>query len=364
MEEQGVKEAVGKRYRCNSCGSQLVHNAAQGKLVCESCGNSQEIPKESASAAQEYDLEETIRSGRFQRGWGTDLRSIRCRNCNAVSEISLTVAATECPFCGSTQILEEKPPEDVVTPETVIPFAVDNNMAVASFRSWIGSGFASFFRPSALRRNLRMGKISGMYLPFWTFDADTHAAWTAMAGYYYYVEERAGSGNLRRVQKTRWEPASGALDKFYDDELVFASRGLERPMVEHIYPYDMKKLVPYKPEYMAGWGAERYTVGLKEGWEIGKNLIYNKILRACEGAVPGDTHRDLNVSVSWGNWTFKHVLLPVWVANYEFGGKVYRFLVNGESGRVHGEAPISWLKVAAFVFVVLVIIAIIFSVSK
>ncbi|MBA4372957.1 MAG: zinc ribbon domain-containing protein [Thermodesulfovibrio sp.] len=365
MEGLHMKEIAGKKYTCSSCGSQLLHNAARGMLVCESCGSSREIPKdEAATGPQEYDLEETLRSGKFHRGWGTELRPIKCRTCGAVSEISLTVAATECPFCGSTQIIEEKPPEDVMTPETVIPFAIDRNKALSSFGTWLGSGFASYFRPSRLKGNWRMGKISGMYLPFWTFDADTYSTWTAMAGYYYEVEERDSSGKIHRVRQTRWEPADGSHAEFYDDELVFASRGLERLMVERIYPFDMTKLVPYKPEYMAGWGAERYTVGLQEGWETGKGLMFDRIVSACGSAVPGDTHRDLDVRTSWRDMTFKHVLLPVWVANYDFGGKVYRFLVNGESGRVHGEAPISWYKVSAAVFVVLVIVLIILLVSK
>lgn len=343
----------------------MTHHPAQGKLVCSYCGYSEDIAAEKEKTeAKEYDLEEALRSGVFKKGWGTELKSIACKSCGATCDISPTVAATSCAFCGSTQVMEQKGAEDVFTPETVIPFTVDKNKALDSFKQWIGGGLAAFFRPSALKSNWNLGKIAGMYLPFWTFDSDTHSRWNAMAGHYYYEEVRDSAGNKKKERRTRWEPASGSHQEFFNDELVFASKGLNRNMVERIYPYDLKKLTPYKTEYLAGWGAERYTVGLKEAWETGKKLISEKIQSACARKVPGDTHKDLRVSTSWRNMKFKHVLLPVWVANYEFGGKVYKFLVNGENGKVHGEAPLDWVKVIAAVVIGLVIAGILYAVLQ
>ncbi len=339
----------------------MTHDPAKGKLVCQFCGYSEDIAVDSVKTeVKEYDLEEALRSGNFKKGWGTEMKSLSCKSCGAVSEISPTVQATACPFCGSSQVIDEKPSEDVFTPENLIPFLVDKNKALESFGQWMGTGFAAFFRPAAVKKNWNLGKINGMYLPFWTFDADTYSTWTAMAGHYYYVDERNSKGEMEKVRKVRWEHASGAHKEFYNDELVIASKGLDKGMVEGIEPYDMKKLVPYKSEFLAGWGAERYTVDLKEGWEIGQKQIADKIRDACGKEVPGDTYKDLNVNTSWNDMKFKHIILPVWVATYEFGGKTYRFLVNGESGEVSGEAPLDWVKVIVTVVILCAIAAVIY----
>lgn len=341
----------------------MTHDAAKGKLTCGYCGYSEDIVVEKTEV-KEYNLEEALRSGNIKKGWGTELKSLSCKSCGAVSEISPTVQSTTCPFCGSSQIIDEKPPEDVFTPENLVPFIVDKNKALESFKVWIGSGFAAFFRPSALKSNWQIGKINGMYVPFWTFDADTHSRWSAMAGYHYDVEEKQSDGTTKKTQKTRWEPASGAHKQFYDDELVCASKGLDSGMIETLEPFDMKKLTPYKTEYLAGYGAERYTVDLKQGWGIGQKQIQEKIRDACAKAVPGDTVKDLNVNTSWNDMKFKHILLPVWVATYEFGGKTYRFLVNGESGEISGEAPLDWVKVIVTIVILCAIAAVIYFISS
>jgi hypothetical protein len=49
--------------------------------------------------------------------------------------------------------------------------------------------------------------------------------------------------------------------------------------------------------------------------------------------------------------TFKHILLPVWLAAYKYRGQTYRFVVNGRTGRVQGERPYSAWKIGFAVVV-------------
>ena len=39
-------------------------------------------------------------------------------------------------------------------------------------------------------------------------------------------------------------------------------------------------------------------------------------------------------------------MLPVWIATYRFENKVFRLLVNGQTGEVVGETPTVWWKIA------------------
>ncbi len=62
--------------------------------------------------------------------------------------------------------------------------------------------------------------------------------------------------------------------------------------------------------------------------------------------IGGDRQRVHGVETEIREVTFKHVLLPVWVAAYRFRGQSYRFVVNGQTGTVQGERPWSAWKIA------------------
>jgi hypothetical protein len=255
----------------------------------------------------------------------------------------------------------------LIAPESLIPFQIDQKTAITKFRTWLGKGW---FRPNEVKRiaNRAEARVQGVYLPFWTFDAQTHAQWWAEAGYYYYVTQQytvtvdgKRQTRTRQVRKTRWESASGRRDDFFDDVLVYATKSVKESILRKIYPFDTQKVVPYRPQYLAGWRAEEYQIDLAKGWEMGQETINNRVRSACASDVPGDTHRNLRVQTKFDNLTFKHTLLPVWLASYRINNKIYSFMVNGQTGKVQGEAPISWWKVALAVLIVLIILALIFA---
>ena len=142
----------------------------------------------------------------------------------------------------------------------------------------------------------------------------------------------------------------------HDDVLVVASQGLPRKIAQRFSTFDTSRLMPYDPRYLAGWRAEEYAVELGEAWTEAQQTIEQEQYARCGRDVPGDTHRGLQVQNQYSAETFKHVLLPLWIASYRYGDKPYRFLVNGQTGEVQGEAPISWVKVTLFVLMILLVI--------
>ena len=81
----------------------------------------------------------------------------------------------------------------------------------------------------------------------------------------------------------------------------------------------------------------------------------NVIHRDVKFDISGDAQRVESVDTQLGTLTFKHVLLPVWLAAYKYRGKTYRFVVNGQTGRVQGERPYSALKITVAVIIGLII---------
>lgn len=337
-------------------------------MRCAYCGHTSEVPITELEI-KEYDLEAALQGMEeepHEMGYGGNKHSLRCESCGAVNTMDDHIVSTECAFCGSNQVVPLKEVAQVIKPESLLPFRIDQDTAAAEFRQWLGRGF---FRPNPVKKIAKgaRAKLQGVYLPFWTFDARALSSWWADAGYYYYTTEEYwdtdDEGNQvrrsREVQEVRWEPASGNLDLKYDDVLVPAAMAVEHDMIERIYPFDTQELVPYDPKYLSGWGAEAYTVDLREGWDMGQEIIRGKAMTACSLEVPGDTQRNLRVNTTLRDLRYKHVLFPIWLASYRYGDKVYQFLVNGQTGEVQGQAPISWIKVMLVVILALVIISVI-----
>jgi DNA-directed RNA polymerase subunit RPC12/RpoP len=354
------------RFSCPGCGAQLEWAPGEDALTCPHCGHvakatSPEEPSEAPVAVKEHRIEDAL--ARATRGWGSEKRGIECTSCGAISEIDPAVTATSCPFCDSHQLVQHEDDPNVIRPESLLPFSIPRDEALGRFRAWLKS---LWFRPNALKSTAQIESLAGVYVPAWTFDCHTDSRWNAEAGYHYYVTEtRTITENGKQVErseqvrKTRWEPASGTHEGVFDDWIVQASKGLDQAALKRLQPFDTKALRPYDAAYLQGFQAERYTIDLLAAWQTGQREIDSEVTTACSKLVPGDEHRNLRVDTRFFDVTFKHVLLPIWIAAYRFNGKAFRYLVNGQTGRAHGTAPYSVAKIAAFVAAILLTIVIV-----
>lgn len=344
--------------RCQTCGAALTWDPDHDALSCEHCGTRVAVPRVDGEIV-ERPLSE---AGSAARGLGLEARAMRCQTCGATVALESSATAENCVFCGSSSVLAQAANRNALRPESLIPLDVGRALVEKNFRTWL---HGLWFRPNALRKLARFDAV-GVYVPYWTFDSRVHSQWSADAGHYYYVTEMTPvmhNGRLtlrpRQVRKIRWVPAWGQRDDVYDDLLVHASRGLSEKLVGELGGFDTRALVPYRPEYLAGWRAEEYQLDLESAWALARERIVELQRQRCSGDVPGDTQRDLRVHNDIGDARWKHVLLPMWSIAYRFQGKSYAVLIHGQNGRVHGEAPFSWVKILALVFGILFAVALI-----
>jgi len=162
------------------------------------------------------------------------------------------------------------------------------------------------------------------------------------------------------VQKIRWTPAAGTVSRFFDDVLVGASRSLPRKITDRLSPWDLNSLVSYDERYLSGFRSEAYQVGLDEGFKTAIQIMDRVIRQDIARDIGGDLQRITQVNTKHGDTTFKHLLLPVWSAAFRFRQKVYRFVVNGRTGKVQGERPYSKWKIAGAVLLAAVVLIVIF----
>ena len=350
-------------YPCEQCGAELRFAPGLTMLKCDYCGHEQKIDTGGPWAGTAQSLEEHD----LARGLKDDLpdtasesvRSTHCPNCGAVVEFQGATHAAECPFCA-TPVVVDTGSRRRIKPQAVLPFQLDEPLAHKAMLGWLGR---LWFAPNGLLEYTRAGRaMNGIYVPYWTFDADTHSRYTGARGEHYY-ETRTVTVNINgrneqrteQVQKTRWYPTSGSVARQFDDVLAIASTSLPATLGERLEPWDLAALKPYSPDYLAGFQAEGYTVSLSDGHDVGRHKMDAVIYQDVCHDIGGDEQRVDNVMSDYTSETFKHVLLPVWMAAYKYSGKTYRFLVNGQTGEVQGERPWSVWKITFAVLAALIV---------
>ena len=357
-----------KKFSCPLCGGEALWDPAKQALVCMYCGTASPAQIDAATGTvEEHDLAAALRDvPDSQRGWMTETRSVRCQSCQAISVFPAGVAAQRCAFCGSSALVDYTEMRAPIRPESLMAFRLSESQVREAVRDWYGS---RWFAPNRLKKAALTDKVHGFYLPFWTFDAQAHCHWTADAGYYYYTTESYRDSNgreqTRQVRHTRWEPASGTVDHFFNDELVAASRGVPADLIEAVEPFPtLDQLVPYEASYLSGWVVEQYQIDLKEGSDRAERAMNDSLRSLCSQQVPGDTQRGLAIYPSFSDRTFKHILLPVWVLSYNYVGKPFQVLVNGYTGKIAGNYPKSWIKITLLIIAILIVVVLFFTLTQ
>ncbi|MEN9408985.1 MAG: hypothetical protein RL216_959 [Pseudomonadota bacterium] len=355
-----------KLWPCNACGADLRYEPGATELVCDHCGARQPIPDQPAArtrALNEIDL---------ARGLADDLpaaqmeqvRITPCPSCGAQVEFTGATHATECPFCA-TPVVIGTGEERRIKPQAVLPFVLNEAQARDAMTAWLGS---LWFAPNGLQDYARKGrKLNGLYVPFWTFDAGTRSRYSGARGDHYYETRtvtRNGRTETEQVRRTRWSARSGWVARRFDDVLILASTSLPRTYTDNLQPWDLAALQPWRDDYLAGFTAEGYTIPLADGHKLGREVMEGIIVQDVRADIGGDEQRIDQIETDWRDESFKHVLLPIWMAAYKYGGKSYRFVVNGQTGKVQGERPWSAWKIAFAVLLALIAAGIFFYATQ
>jgi DNA-directed RNA polymerase subunit RPC12/RpoP len=361
-EEFDIQSRHGARqFPCGACGAELVYVPGESAISCGFCGHENPITAETTDIL-ERDFEEWL--GQLEAGQPhEDVETVVCDSCDAILDAPGDVTAMSCCYCGAPIVIEERR-ENYLRPEALLPFGIKREKARELFRTWLGS---LWFAPSGLAQYARSkGGLEGVYLPYFTYDADTHSDYVGQRGDHYYVTEtytvQGPNGpevRSRQVQRTRWSSASGHVFVPFDDVLVPASKSLPRKDVDKLAPWDLDKLVPFAAEYLSGFRAERHQIALPEGFRMAAAIMDVGVRSAVCRDIGGDVQRISSLDTRHDKVTFKYILLPLWISAYRYKDKTYRFLVNARTGEVRGQRPYSVWKIVFTVLAVLACIALV-----
>ena len=340
-----------QNFLCQNCGGVIKYDICSEHFRCSSCQTQYEV-ETLTDTVKEYDF--TLYAQRESQAVAFQGRAVtHCQNCGCEIAFEEFQVATTCSMCGSSQVATVKQAAGI-PPDGIIPFQVDKEEARQKFRKWAKS---RWFAPNDFKKKFGEGALSGMYLPFWTYDATAVAAYRGRGG--INRTETDKEGHTRTV--TDWSNVSGVVDTVFDDVLVCATD--REVQLQGILPFHtVENTKPYSPTYLSGFSAELYKIRADAGFETAKtkmeqelrDLARQDILRRFDRA---DVR---TVLPKYSNVTYKHLLLPIWASTFGYKGKTFQYFVNGETGEVDGKRPYSVPKIIAAVLGALALLALLF----
>lgn len=340
-----------ERFPCPRCGAYLAFDPQGGQLKCEYCGWENEIaPTDTTVDERPYEEHLQLNSAQLTVLSPTALE-VKCDDCGASVTFEPPKVAGNCPFCASPLVAKPEQASPTVYPEAVIPFQITQKQARGNIQKWLAS---RWFAPSALKQLAQQERLQGVYLPFWTYDAQTSSQYRGERGDYYYVTVTRTRTNSEGKQetyqeqerRTQWHAASGRVRRFFDDVLVPATQLVDQNRLNALEPWHLKEsLKPYNSSYLAGFEAQRAQVTLEQGFNVAKGIMAGVIRSDVCRDIGGDEQRVHHVSTDYSAITFKHIFLPVWLCAYRYQNKRYQVMVNARTGEVQGERPYSAWKI-------------------
>lgn len=337
-------------HECPSCGANIPFNPNTQRWDCKYCGASYTLED-----FEKYDNE--IKKGNEKKeNIDVDMDEYTCPNCGAKVVTDTNTSATSCVYCGSTTILKNRL-QGEFRPSKVIPFSQSKEKAVAEFYKFSKK---KWFAPKEFCRIENIQKVEGVYIPFWLYNCDSNGrivadakrvtSWTT--GDYRYT--KTDYYNCIREGNMEFEgvPVDGST-KFADD------------IMDSIEPYNYENMKEFNPSYLSGFLAEKYDVEKDDAYSRAKMRVKNTTLEELKNDISGYNFVNvINSDVNIEKTKDEYVLMPVWMLNIKYKDKMHTFAMNGQTGKMVGDVPISAKKLIITALIIEIILLTISTLIK
>ena len=343
-------------YQCPACTGPLHFAGGSGKLECEYCGASYDVAeiealyaeKEEKAAAARQAAEETRQSAPsgdggawdtsgFSEDWGTEgdgMRAYSCPSCGAELICDENTAATSCPYCGNPTVVPGQF-SGQLRPDFIIPFRLSKEDAVKALKDHYKG---KIFLPKSFTQENHVQEIQGIYVPFWMFDgeAEGDACYEATRSHTYR------SGDYEVTKTEHYDVYRAGMVNF-EKIPVDASSKMPDDHMDSIEPYDYQELKPFSTAYLPGFLADKFDVTVEQCLQRADQRCQGTLVSALRNTVTGyDTCTLINNSVNLKRGKVHYALMPVWMLNTKWKGKDFLFAMNGQTGKLVGDLPVSW----------------------
>ncbi len=328
-------------YPCMHCGAALKYKPGTDFLHCDYCGS--DTPIESRKVEEVHELDFETYAANFEKLNTQATKIISCRKCGAESTFNESLKSVTCPYCTTPLIESDVHEERLIQPSYLLPFKIEGKETHNYLNNWLRK---LWFAPNKLKEQaLYTNQLQGVYIPCWTYDAQTETNYTGQKGINYTTTVGSGK-NRRTVTQIRWHYCSGHVSLFFDDVMVPASGMIARDTMNKINNWDTMNMVETDNRFFSGFLTEKYVMNMNEGYNLARQIMNKEIDYAICRDIGGNHQRITSKSTEFSEVKFKLILLPVYMSSYIYKNKLYHFFLNARTGRVTGDRPYSPIKIA------------------
>lgn len=332
-----------RTFKCSGCGGNLIYEAGTEQLTCPQCG------RKTPFSELDYAVDLTVPAefeGKDTAGNGKT--TLSCVNCGAELETDDYTASTVCSYCGSPMLIESRFSGEAL-PAKILPFSFDKKKAQENFKTWKGSGFLT---PASFKSSATMDKVKGVYVPYWLYDFEGNVSLKG-TGARLSIERRGDEEIITRDDY--------AIDRNfevgYENIPADAHHSLPEQELSVLTPYDFNALKAFAVPFLTGFYADRFSETAEELLPGVRRSVEEDAVLTSRALVMG--YDEINIMQTLVDMTkidATYALLPVWALNFKYGGKNYPLYMNGQTGKIEGELPVSKGKLLLLGFIVFVIV--------
>lgn len=344
-------------YHCPSCTGPLHFVGESGKLECDYCGSSFDVAEIEAlyenadakaeEAFNEYEEKRINAEGEQTEGsvwdetklnsdWGDDgenMRAYNCPSCGAQIICDLNTAATSCPYCGNPSIIPGQF-SGSLRPDCIIPFKLSLEDAKEALKKHCKN---KFLLPKEFKDENHIKEMKGLYVPFWLYSANAEADCLYKATKSF--THRHGDSII--TETDHFNVQRGGTVSFSDIP-ADASSKMRNDYMDSIEPFDYSEMKEFSTAYLPGFYADRYDVGINDEAERIDRRCKATAIEAMKNDIHGyDTLVPVSTNIKITNGKVKYALLPIWTLHTKWHDKDYLFMMNGQTGKIVGDLPVS-----------------------
>lgn len=337
---------------CPGCGnSNLVFDPVEQALYCDYCNtHGATIVVQQAGVDVALDLAHGLEE--LEKSLAQDaVHSIQCPSCGSRLTFGTNARAAACPFCGNKLPAERIQPFSALRPGWILPFGISHKLAQEKVSEWIKT---RWFAPQSYRKlSTAKQDITGVYLPFWSFDAQVKCRYTGERG--TKKPEARDKNTIDPATDYEWRICAGQIVSSLNDIQVPASERLS-PELQSQFDWKLDRLVAFDPRFLAGYRSEIAQIQLSRAHAQARSVMGKKLQGEICSEIGGDSQRVHEKDPQWTSEKFRLFLAPVWVLRCQHKGENKLILVDGQSGDIVGERPYSTPKIIAFIAALLFIL--------
>lgn len=328
---------MAETYKCPSCGAPIEFDGTKGKMVCQYCETEVDV----AAMDRMHDMyDDSVVDETPAEKEYCSFDGYKCDSCGAEIVTDENTTATFCSFCGSPTMIRGRL-SGALKPQKVIPFRIEKDKAVEAYKKWAGKGLVT---PSGFRKESTIEKITGMYVPFWLYDygADAHVQAHA-------TKKRTDRRGDTIYEHTDHFSVGRHVKADFEKIPADASEKMDDRTMDLLEPYNYGDLTDFQMPYLSGYQSEKFTYDSAQLAGRAESRVRQYILNEARETINGYSSVNITSSnIKLNRRRSSYTLMPVWILNYKYKGKMYTFAMNGQTGKVVGKLPKSFGKIAAW----------------